>query len=288
MSNKFSLFNLDGLSDVAIKLLDMISKTVGWVVTPKGKRADFIEGLEVYKKSILEDDNLTGIEKGQKISLSRMELRKYINQGKIISIAVENLENKAEPKRVDVDWLNAFFSYAENISSEEMQYIWGKLLAAKVNGNDGINKKVLQIFSCIESEDISTFCEICSMTFDNVERALSCYPFIYIVKSPSYYNARGIRRYHLASLDNLGLIEYDIHEGFVLPKVVPLIKYGSTTIQLSSPDRITNGNVRLTAAGRALYDLTTVEKSKDFLLYCFSQWSSQNITYQIIHDKDIE
>ncbi len=275
MPNEFSLINIDGLSDVAIKLLDMIGKSVGWIVMPRGKRADFKEGLEVYKKAIMDDCNLSGIEKGAKISSASMELRKYINQGKIVSIATENLESTAAPEKIGVDWLNTFFTYAENISNEEMQHIWGKLLASKANGNNGITKKTLQIFYLIEAEDISTFCKICSLTFDNVNHPLSCYPFIYIKKYAAYYNDLGIKRYHLASLDNLGLIEFDIHSGFVLPKEIPQLQFGSTIIQLSSTKRINNGNIRFTTVGRALYELTNVEKSKNFLDYYLKIWKDE-------------
>lgn len=281
MPNEFSLINIDGLSDVAIKLLDMIGKSVGWIVMPRGKRADFKEGLEVYKKAIMDDCNLSGIEKGAKISSASMELRKYINQGKIVSIATENLESTAAPEKIGVDWLNTFFTYAENISNEEMQHIWGKLLASKANGNNGITKKTLQIFYLIEAEDISTFCKICSLTFDNVNHPLSCYPFIYIKKYAAYYNDLGIKRYHLASLDNLGLIEFDIHSGFVLPKEIPQLQFGSTIIQLSSTKRINNGNIRFTTVGRALYELTNVEKSKNFLDYYLKIWKDENISCNI-------
>ena len=37
---KMSLINLDGASDVVIKLLDMLQNAVGWVVAPHGARKD--------------------------------------------------------------------------------------------------------------------------------------------------------------------------------------------------------------------------------------------------------
>ena len=40
---KMSLINLDGASDVVIKLLDMLQNAVGWVVAPHGARKDFDE-----------------------------------------------------------------------------------------------------------------------------------------------------------------------------------------------------------------------------------------------------
>lgn len=169
----------------------------------------FYEGLRVYKEGILNDKNLSYLEKGIKISTATMELKEYIREYITISAAINNLSLDAEPFKIDPDWLNTLFSYARNCSDDYMQTIWGQLLAAKANNTCSIPKRVLHIFACIEKEDIDTFCKLCSITFDNLQRESSCYPFVYIKKHPSYYNSLGIRRYHLASLSNLGLIEYD-------------------------------------------------------------------------------
>lgn len=263
----------------------MMEHLAGWVVSPKGKAADFEEGLTLYKKSLGQDPALTDQEKAIKISLARTELRKYINQAKIVSAAISSLPTDTDPSHVDdidADWINTFLSYAENISNEQIQMIWGRLLAAKAIGNSDINKKMLQIFSCIEWEDIKTFCRLSSMSFVQVHRNGSYYPFIYMKRFPDYYNQSGIKRYHLASLDHLGLIEYDVHGGFVLPKAVPLLCFDDHKIILSSEQRICNGNVRFTPSGRALFPLTKVTAQKDFLSFCRKVWEQENIKYRII------
>ena len=92
----YSILNLDGASDVIIKMLVMIENAVGWIGAPKGAKKDFNEGLAIYKESIEKNDTLSGLEKGAKISNARMELKQYINQGKIISNAFKNLQNEAK------------------------------------------------------------------------------------------------------------------------------------------------------------------------------------------------
>ena len=67
--NNFSLINLDGASDIIIKLLDMIKEAVGWAVIPKGVRADFEKGISVYQESIENDNTLSGIEKAARFLL---------------------------------------------------------------------------------------------------------------------------------------------------------------------------------------------------------------------------
>lgn len=275
-----SLIDLKGASDVAIKFLDMVEKSIGWAVAPKGSRKDFYDGLEIYKKSIKNDQFLSEKEKAIKISLATRDFRQYINQAKIVEFAKSDINQDADFKNIDPDWLAFFFEYAKNISKEEAQLIWAKLLANRVNGERQVSKKLIHILAIIEDDDIDVFCKICSMTFDSENRKNFKYPFIYIGNFPSYYNSINIRRYHLRSLADLGLIEYDITNGFVLPEKVPILKYGDTKIKLSSNDRINTGDIRLTATGRTLYDMTERKYRKDFIEQCKRIWKALNVKYE--------
>ncbi|MBQ9928966.1 MAG: DUF2806 domain-containing protein [Lachnospiraceae bacterium] len=285
MSDKNALIDFECVSDVAIKLLEMIEKSVGWVAMPKGVNRDFNEAIEGYKEYVLKNDNIEGLEKYAKIATARNDLKKYINQGKIIRSTLDNLDNSANMCNLDDDWLLYFFEYAKNISNEYIQDMWGKLLACKVNGADGITKKLVNAFSLMEQADVELFCMLCSMSFDNISNLDRQYPFIYIRKYPAYYNNCGIRRHNLAQLDNLGLIEYDSHGNFVLPSIVPVLKYDNYEVYLKSDNRISCGNIRFTSVGRALYKITNVPPMKDFLDYCKKMWDKMDIHYQI---KEIE
>jgi len=277
-----SLINIEGSSQVVIKLLSMIEKSVGWIVSPKGNQKDFHEGIQIYKESIKNDQSLSGEEKGARISTARKDLRQYINQRKIIENSIKDIDENADFENIDPDWLAYFFEYAKNISNEEIQLVWSKLLANKINGNQQMTKKLIHILSVIEGEDIDVFCKICSMTFDNVKKEKSKYPFIYIGDFPSYYNSKNIRRYHLHSLADLGLIEYDIANGFVLPATSPTIKYDGVIYNLSSENRITTGNIRLTTIGATLLSMTERIEQDDFIPHCKRVWESLNIQYETI------
>lgn len=281
MQDKYSLLNLDGLSDVVIKLLDMLEKVGVWVVTPKGAYKDFEEAIEEYKKYIMNDDSLPILEKTRKYAQARKELKEYINKGKIISYAVKDIKNDTQTYNVDEEWLMYFFDYAKNITDDNMQRIWGKLLAERVNGKHGITKRLINIFSMIEQQDIELFCMLCAMSFKQFNDKESIYPFIYIRNHAAYYNKHGIRRYNLAQLDNLGLIEYDTHGNFVLPTIVPTLLYDDYIINLESGFRINTGNVRFTEVGKVLYNMTQVVIVEDFLTNCKEIWEKMGIEYEI-------
>ena len=160
---KMSLINLDGASDVVIKLLDMIQDAVGWMVAPHGGRKDFNEALEMYKKSIEADEKLDGKMKAAKISSARKELKQYINQSKIIGYAIDNLDQNAKLE-VEEDWLSYFFDYAQNISNESVQKIWARILAEQCNGNTSINRMLIHTLSLLDAESAQAFGNLCKIT----------------------------------------------------------------------------------------------------------------------------
>lgn len=160
---KMSLINLDGASDVVIKLLDMLQDAVGWMVAPHGGRKDFNEALEIYKKSIEEDEKLDGKTKAAKISSARKELKQYINQSKVIAYAIEDLDQNAKLE-VEDDWLSYFFNYAQNISNESVQKIWARILAEQCNGDTSINRMLIHTLSLLDAESAKAFGNLCRIT----------------------------------------------------------------------------------------------------------------------------
>ena len=161
--NKFSLINFDGVSEVAIKFLEMIEDTVGWCMKLKGNKRDFEDGLELYKQSIIQDDKLSNIEKAALYAESRRILKCYINQGKIIDQALLYIENDLNID-IDEDWLLLFFDYAKNISNEQIQNVWGKILAEKYKGKESINRRLIYCLYLLDAESCCLFEKLCKWT----------------------------------------------------------------------------------------------------------------------------
>lgn len=170
----YSLINFDGASDVVIKLLDMIQNAVGWCIMPKGKSADFEKGLSVYVETIENDSTLNGLEKGAKISTARKEMKQYINQGKIIAYAAKDIQVDSKLD-VDDDWLMYFFEYAKNISVDDVQRIWAKILAERCNGNMNMNRRLINTLSMLDHESAHVFEQLCGITFE-----FTCYYIKYV------------------------------------------------------------------------------------------------------------
>ena len=194
-------------------------------------------------------------------------------------------------EQLDEDWFEFFINKVENTSSDKFKSLWAKLLSAHLTNIENerdlmISKKLISNICLLTQEDIVAFHSICCMTFESLERDISKYPFIYVTDDASFLARHNVRRYNLASLDQLGLIEYNgPSASFVLPKKIPKIKYHNITVEFieneKSDKRIDIGNVRLTSDGRMLYKLTQVSYIEDFVDICKAVWDKKGYLYKI-------
>lgn len=252
---------------------------------------------EKVKEKIL-DDNLIPFEDRLALYYGYTKVKKqYINRKNILDLAEKYFghgkeEFYNEVSHLKEDWFEFFMGKVENISDERVQKIWAGILAEQLeqnrNGNikSHFSKKLITILSLMESEDITAFYQICSMTFDSLDRKESHYPFIYIADNAKFYANCELRRYNLASLSQLGLIEYNGPlNNFVLPVKVPRIKYFNIIVEFDingrENDRISNGNIRFTNEGRILYGMTNKKYNEYFLKNCKKMWDSKNYRYTI-------
>lgn len=140
------------------------------------------------------------------VRMIEQEARKQEN---LAGVAIEaTLEMKALPppaaptsdrvenssKQIDDDWLNQFTRYAEDASSDELQKVWGRVLAGEVNRPGSFSRLALRFISELDQETAQN-CEYA------VERAFTDF----IPKTPDWLQDKGM----LTALDlqRLGLIE---------------------------------------------------------------------------------
>lgn len=178
--------DLAGISEPLKKLIDVVSKGIGALSKPylikKTADAKAYE-IKVISESIKENQkNLKEIGYSkEKISLmsldsemlkneltieertqNRLDYKEQKRQKNIENItqnAAKNLENDEtisnEP--VDEDWTARFFNYAEDISNEEMQELWGQILAGEVKQPNSYSLRTLELLRNLTKEEAQTF-----------------------------------------------------------------------------------------------------------------------------------
>lgn len=100
-------------------------------------------------------------------------LREQMNADKVVSGAVNDLrlsglkssENKGEDTTatIDEDWLNTFETEARQKSTEEFQFLFGKVLAGEIRQPGTFSIKTIKILSSIDKNTAEVFKLLCSL-----------------------------------------------------------------------------------------------------------------------------
>ncbi len=94
--------------------------------------------------------------------LSFQEAKNQHNIESITAFAAEELKNEApvtdEP--LDEDWTTRFFRIAEEISNEEMQALWGKILAGEIKQPKTYSLRTLELIRNLSQNEANTFMKV--------------------------------------------------------------------------------------------------------------------------------
>lgn len=76
----------------------------------------------------------SSIEKRTENRLNYKESERQLNIESVTAFAAEDLkkEKQVTEEPVDEDWVTRFFNIAKDISNEEMQSLWGRILAGEI------------------------------------------------------------------------------------------------------------------------------------------------------------
>lgn len=80
--------------------------------------------------------------------------KKAITQLESESSGSENQINDKPQEDVDSDWLRRFGNHAQEVSQEEFQAIWAKMLAGEIRKPGSVSKAVLDTLAIVEADDI--------------------------------------------------------------------------------------------------------------------------------------
>ncbi|WRQ33141.1 DUF2806 domain-containing protein [Bacteroidales bacterium MB20-C3-3] len=185
--------DLTGLSEPLKKLIEVISQGIGAVGKPylirktadakayeikvisqaiRDNQQDLKEiGFNDEKLSLMSLDS-NSIQKELSIeerTQQRIDFKEQKRQKNIESItqkAVENLESETtvSEEPVDEDWTTRFFNYAEDISNEEMQVLWGRILAGEIKKPRSYSLRTLEILRNLSKEEAQVFMKFASLS----------------------------------------------------------------------------------------------------------------------------
>ncbi len=216
------------------KLIEVISKGIGTIYKPKAirKEADAeaykIEIIERAKSKALSDGKFTEAETYDRIQerLIHQETLRQKNIDDVSQIASEQLgqEQTVSEEPVDKDWTSRFFSIVEDVSDEEMQKLWGRVLAGEVKQPKSYSLRTLELIKNLTKQEANTFMKIANFSISTINDS-----FIFKGNGDELSKDFNISYGDIALLVEIGLIQPGDFVNYQFPQTPTPVKTAFTS-----------------------------------------------------------
>ncbi len=251
-------------ADIPAKTAGIIEKLFPYLGIKK-------EAVEMYVTDIKES-NLPEDTKIALILNTKKHFNNIKNQKEIAEIAISNAKEGTDfsgTSKVDEEWLERFMDSAAYVSKEDMQYIWGKVLANEFEKPGSTPPNMIRILSEITSELANSFRLLNSFRVlfieldvngDIVSNSFFSRIIIPYDEDDDYFIKCGLNIIALNELEILGLIKYNAF-GFSATnvnseKLLMIVEDKLEAIEKHPKGLVGIGNILLTHAGEALASIT--------------------------------
>lgn len=166
--------------------------------------------------------------------------------------------------KFDFDWFLRFFDYASNISNEEMQEVWAKVLSREIQYPNSTSITLLNALSMMRQEQALLFCNISKFALMDINEKFA-HPLIFISSNREVYETQNITPLILKNFDRLGLLECNFLDEYIFmnKKVFQTQDKIITVFGTSrSEQKIKSGNVTFTRDGQLLYSMLDDDSKK--------------------------
>lgn len=244
--------------------LERADKIFDWFNIPKE------EARTNLVKMIMEDKNLSSQSKTALIYNSRKLAREYANNKAIYEQAKELFENK-DGEFYNQDWLAYFFDYAKNISNEQMQSIWARLLAGEYNSPGSLSRRLIHKLSIMDSRMAITLNNLFRFVvhvkkmdenYVGATKYESTLRYIALILDLDEMEDYDIMHHWLLELENDGFIKFYIDSHFGVDVQTIILEYFGTYLKIQNPSEqgIRVGHVLLTPLGEEFYEIMVHEE----------------------------
>ena len=98
-------------------------------------------------------------------SVEFRERKRVANIGSVVNATAEQLGDTDVPdEEPDHDWTARFFEYAQDVSSEDMQTLWAKVLAGEVGRPGSTSLRTLSVLRNLDRASAGHFATLCSLS----------------------------------------------------------------------------------------------------------------------------
>ena len=259
------------------KLIDVVSNAVGgllkpWQTVREAKaqaKSDSIIAIEQAKtKAIIEGD----AEKAQYLDtinerLIKKEKRRQKNIEEVVSTAGKILEAEKDVSKepVNPDWAIRFFDIVQDVSDNEMQLLWGQILAGEIKQPKSYSLRTLETLRNMTKEEAELFQKVAHFVLVQGEA--------FLFTSDDVMEKFGVNYSNIAKLIEIGLIQpgefvkrnyssnntKDVKYGIIYGNIVIIIDLKANSPKVSFPIKL------LTTPGKELVKLINIHPNVDYI-----------------------
>lgn len=236
-------------------------------------------GLLQISKINTENITLPALSERTENRVSFLEAKRQHNIENITAIAAQVLQETEEVSEepVDDDWINRFFRYAEDISNEEMQALWGRILAGEVKQPKTFPLRTLDILKNLTKEEAETFIRVASYSyFDFPEKK----HVIYRTSRIDYNDIILLVEAGILQSESKLLINFELQRkgsayAFKFGNMAVVIKSKADNVPLNIPTYVVNNSAQ------PLFSLIDIKHSEDFVIELAKQFDKKNDNIEV-------
>lgn len=191
------------------------------------------------------------------------EIRRQQNIESIIQRAADQLPDAVSEQPVDEDWIFRFFDISQDVSNQEMQELWARILAGEVTEPGSFSPRTLHILRLLQPDDALLFSRLCNYVSDR------CIILLHR-NMDKYFNERGLPLESIMHLSSQGLARIDSDLSIIVQEDVEgyHMSYGDKIIYFEKRSKDQQRKLHtyiLTDVGEEIYTLTDPEPDYDYL-----------------------
>ncbi len=188
-------------------LLDIINKYTNLYIKKKENEIELIKINSL--KTLMENSNIPISYRNESINILNKEMvrlnKENENVSNIVNVAYNELKNNNNnniTKDLDEDWLINFFYHAKRVNLDDIQYIFGKILAGEISNPGTYSKRLLNILIDLSKEEAESFTKVASLTLNDDNHA-------FIVSNENILNKYNVTAHDIILLDEAKLINLE-------------------------------------------------------------------------------
>lgn len=211
-------------------------------------------------------------------------IQKEINLSKALLVTEATLaSDPQEPSeaKVDDDWLYRWRDYAGGVSTEELQSLWGNILAGEIKSPGQFSYRTLDFLRNLSKEDANKISILANYVFSG---------FIY-KGNTEFLDSKGITFNYLLNMQELGIVSGVESNGIVSTyssaskdEFILNLKYHDRLLQISHKDslsKFTLTGYAITTLGNQVFSLGNFERDDSYLEIIGNYIKSQGFSVDI-------